>query len=58
MPKQYLVEQYLTVVEMETRINELYCKPTGERYDPITITETPDNFTVLYGLFMKKFRRT
>ena len=58
MPKKYMVEQYSTVVEMENRINELYLKPNGERYDPITVTETTENFTVLYGLFMHKYRRT
>ena len=58
MPKKYMVEQYSTVVEMENRINELYLKPTGERYDPITVTETAENFTVLYGLFKAPYRRT
>jgi SOS-response transcriptional repressor LexA len=58
MAKQYLVEQYETVTAMEERINDLYLKPTGERYDPITVTETTENFTVLYGLFKAPYRRT
>ncbi len=57
MAKQYLVEQYATVDEMENRINELYLKPNSERYDPITVTETTENFTVLYGLFHSAYRR-
>jgi SOS-response transcriptional repressor LexA len=58
MAKPRIVEQFATVQAMEDRINELYLKPSGERYDPITVTETTENFTVVFGLFKAPYRRT